>query len=69
MWTLAPETRDSTSPGRASVTQFKGTWHILKSAAFWKIASFSVVTQGVFYAMQSLWVGAWMRDVMGLAAS
>ncbi|WP_186026117.1 MFS transporter [Burkholderia gladioli] len=48
-------------------SQFKGTWHILKSPAFWKIASFSVLTQGVFYAMQSLWVGAWMRDVMGLA--
>jgi predicted MFS family arabinose efflux permease len=66
LWALAPHTRDG--HGHASLgTQFKGTWHILKSAAFWKIASFSVVTQGVFYAMQSLWVGAWMRDVMGLA--
>ncbi|MGN8136943.1 MFS transporter [Paraburkholderia sp. 22099] len=63
-WTLAPdahETRRQASLG----TQFKGTLHILGSAAFWKIASFSVVTQGVFYAMQSLWVGAWLRDVQG----
>jgi predicted MFS family arabinose efflux permease len=66
LWTLAPETRDSHRQASLG-TQFKGTWHILKSPAFWKIASFSVVTQGVFYAMQSLWVGAWMRDVMGLA--
>ena len=66
LWTFAPETREGHR--QASLrTQFKGTWHILKSPAFWKIASFSVVTQGVFYAMQSLWVGAWMRDVMGLA--
>ncbi|KXU88509.1 hypothetical protein CI15_11385 [Paraburkholderia monticola] len=63
-WTLAPDARET--HGRASlVAQFKGTWHILRSPVFWKIASFSVVTQGVFYAMQSLWVGAWLRDVQG----
>jgi predicted MFS family arabinose efflux permease len=66
LWVGAPETRQEQRHA-SLVSQFKGTWHILKSAAFWKIASFSVVTQGVFYAMQSLWVGAWMRDVMGLA--
>lgn len=65
LWLGAPETREEQRHA-SLVSQFKGTWHILKSAAFWKIASFSVVTQGVFYAMQSLWVGAWMRDVMGL---
>ncbi|KND60374.1 Major facilitator family transporter [Candidatus Burkholderia verschuerenii] len=48
------------------VTQFKGTWHILKSGAFWKIASFSVVTQGVFYAMQSLWIRPYLLDAMSL---
>jgi MFS family permease len=48
------------------VTQFKGTWHILKSGVFWKIASFSVVTQGVFYAMQSLWIRPYLLDVMDL---
>ncbi|MGF6534330.1 MULTISPECIES: MFS transporter [Paraburkholderia] len=66
LWTLAPEKREE-HHGTSLAGQFKGTWHILKSAAFWKIASFSVVTQGVFYSMQSLWVGAWMRDVMGFA--
>lgn len=48
------------------VTQFKGTWHIMKSAAFWKIASFPVVTQGVFFAMQSLWIRPYLTDVMDL---
>ena len=66
LWVGAPETREEQRHA-SLVSQFKGTWHILNSAAFWKIASFSVVTQGAFYAMQSLWVGAWMRDVMGLA--
>lgn len=50
------------------VSQFKGTWHILGSRAFWKISSFSIVTQGVFYAMQSLWVGPYLRDVSGFDA-
>jgi predicted MFS family arabinose efflux permease len=66
-WTLvrhAQETRHQASLG----AQFKGTLQILQSAAFWKIAPFSVVTQGVFYAMQSLWVGAWLRDVQGFGA-
>ncbi|MCC8403712.1 MFS transporter [Paraburkholderia sp. MMS20-SJTN17] len=63
-WTLAPDARE-TNRHASLVAQFKGTWHILRSAVFWKIASFSVVTQGVFYAMQSLWVGSWLRDVQG----
>jgi MFS family permease len=54
---------------RASVKeQFKGTLHILGSHAFWKLATFSSLTQAVFYAMQSLWVGAFLRDVAPLAA-
>ncbi|WP_144108725.1 MFS transporter [Paraburkholderia sp. BCC1886] len=65
-WTLVPEAGQTHR--QASIgEQFKGTLDILRSAAFWKIASFPVVTQGVFYAMQSLWVGAWLRDVQGFA--
>ncbi|MBY4832791.1 MFS transporter [Burkholderia dolosa] len=63
----APDAGDTHHQG-GLVSQFKGTWHILNSRAFWKIASFSVVTQGVFYAMQSLWVGPYLRDVAGFDA-
>ncbi len=45
---FAPEHRDGVHRKADMLTQFKGTWHILGSGAFWKIASFSVVTQGVF---------------------
>jgi MFS family permease len=62
---LAPDKRDGHHQADV-ITQFKGTWHILNSGAFWKIASFSVVTQGVFYAMQSLWIRPYLLDVMGL---
>ncbi|WP_179403225.1 MFS transporter [Burkholderia guangdongensis] len=67
IWAGAPDARQTRHQGTL-VSQFKGTWHILKSAAFWKIGSFSIVTQGVFYAMQSLWVGAYLRDVAGFDA-
>jgi MFS family permease len=62
IWSGAPEARGTES--KASVLeQFKGTLHILRSHAFWKTATFSALTQAVFYAMQSLWVGAFLRDV------
>ncbi|QTO44425.1 MFS transporter [Burkholderia latens] len=63
----APEAAQPRHQGGLA-SQFKGTWHILSSRAFWKISSFSVVTQGVFYAMQSLWVGPYLRDVAGFDA-
>ena len=44
--------------------QLKGTAHILRSVAFWKAATFSSLTQSVFYAMQSLWASAYLRDVL-----
>lgn len=63
IWIGGPRTRDSHH--QASVLeQFKGTAHILKSHAFWKTATFSALTQAVFYGMQSLWVGAFLRDVV-----
>jgi len=65
---FAPEHRDGMHRKADMLTQFKGTWHILGSSVFWKIASFSVVTQGVFYAMQSLWIRPYLLDVMGLSA-
>jgi MFS family permease len=67
IWTGAPAT--DTAQGHATfVEQFKGTLHILRSHAFWKVATFSALTQTVFYAMQSLWVGAFMRDVAPFGA-
>ncbi|MGG1943960.1 MFS transporter [Trinickia sp. NRRL B-1857] len=62
IWIGAP-TKHETRSSAGLLEQFKGTWHILTSRAFWKLAAFSGLTQSVFYAMQSLWVGAFMRDV------
>jgi MFS family permease len=67
IWVGAPSLPER--PAQASVVeQFKGTWHVLSSRAFWKLAAFSGLTQSVFYAMQSLWVGAFLRDVVPAGA-
>lgn len=66
---LCAPARGETDPHQRAdvITQFRGTWSILKSGVFWKLASFSVVTQGVFFAMQSLWIRPFLLDVMDLA--
>ena len=66
IWLFAPAPRD-THPQPSVLEQFKGTWHILSSRRFWKLAAFSGLNQGVFYAMQSLWVGAFLHDVLPAA--
>ncbi|WP_116141588.1 MFS transporter [Trinickia diaoshuihuensis] len=68
IWLGAPSKHEAGSNARV-LDQFKGTWHVLTSRAFWKLAAFSGLTQSVFYAMQSLWVGAFMRDVALAGAS
>ncbi|CAM2155887.1 Major facilitator superfamily (MFS) profile domain-containing protein [Pararobbsia alpina] len=68
IWIGGP--RSGPNASRATVAdQFRGTLHILRSRAFWKVATFSGLTQAVFYAMQSLWVGAFLRDVVPSTAA
>ena len=63
IWIGAPS--GGATASRATIAeQLKGTLHILRSRAFWKVATFSGLTQAVFYAMQSLWVGPFLRDLV-----
>ncbi len=68
LWFGAPTDRQR-SHQVTLLSQFKGTWQILNNRSFWKLASLSVVTQGVFYAIQSLWLGPYLHDVAMLPAS
>ncbi|MCG1046587.1 MFS transporter [Mycetohabitans sp. B6] len=62
IWVFGPHTREPQH--RAGVlAQLQGTWEVVRSRRFWKLATFSGLTQSVFYAMQSLWIGAFLRDV------
>jgi MFS family permease len=68
LWFGVPDAPRPSKQG-SLINQLKGTHHILRSAAFWRAAAFSGTTQGVFYGMQSLWVGAFLRDVSGFGAA
>jgi len=53
-------------PGRQGLAeQLRGTAHILRSTAFWRVAPLTLLNQGIFLAVQTLWVGAFLRDVSG----
>jgi predicted MFS family arabinose efflux permease len=64
-------TPESPAPagGVGLAAQLRGTRDVFTSAFFWRVAPFSALTQGVFYAAQSLWVGAYLRDVQGMEAA
>lgn len=59
---------DKARPGRETLTeQLRGTRQILGSERFWRVVPLTLLNQGVFLAVQTLWVGAFMRDVSGFA--
>lgn len=47
------------------VEQWRGTMRIMTDSHFWQLASLPVVTGGVFYAVQSLWVAPFLQEVNG----
>lgn len=65
LWFGAPEKPGSHAQGGLTEA-LQGVRQVLGSAMFWKVTSLSGMTQGVFYAMQSLWMAPFMRDVEGM---
>lgn len=68
LWFGAPEKPGSHAKGGLAEAMH-GVRQVLGSGIFWKVASLSSITQGVFYAMQSLWMAPFMRDVEGLSTA
>lgn len=48
--------------------QWQGTVSIARDPGFWRLSLFAVLTGGAFYAVQSLWVAPYLREVRGLPA-
>ncbi|MDB5841215.1 MAG: rane protein [Herminiimonas sp.] len=46
-------------------SQLRGVWQVWCSPVFWKLGAFSSITQAVFFALQTLWVAPFLRDVNG----
>jgi predicted MFS family arabinose efflux permease len=43
--------------------QLRGVAHVLRDRLFWRVAPLTMVSQGVFMAVQGLWAGPFLRDV------
>jgi len=57
---------DRTRVSKESLSdQLRGTRQILGSERFWRVVPLTLLNQGVFLAVQTLWVGAFLRDVPG----
>lgn len=67
LWFSAP---DKPRAGKESLReQLRGTRKILGSERFWRVVPLTLLNQGVFLAVQTLWVGAFLRDVPGFDAA
>ncbi len=65
IFVVVPERRAGGEP-RGLGDQFQGLGQILGSRIFWGIAPLVMTVQSGWMTIQSLWFGAWLRDVGGL---
>lgn len=49
--------------GESASSLLKGTGKIAITPRFWRFAPTAVVTQATYVALNSLWIGPWLRDV------
>lgn len=63
LWLGAPET--SRAGKQRLAEQLRGTWQVFRNARFLRVVPLALLNQGVFLAVQTLWVGAFLRDVAG----
>jgi predicted MFS family arabinose efflux permease len=58
---------DASEPSKESLGEvIRGVGNVFGNRPFWSIAPLSILHQGSYLAIQSLWAGPWLRDVAGL---
>ncbi len=67
LWFVVPE-RPRETGGANAAERLGGLRLVYGSLAFWRIAPITALSQGTFLAIQTLWAGPWLRDVVGLDA-
>ena len=66
VWVFVPR-REVEAANQVSVGRLlAGLWSVLSNAGFWRITALACTTLGPAIALQGLWIGPWMRDVLGL---
>ena len=66
LYFVAPD-RGEAGAGDSLFKLASGFGTVFSSAIFWRIGLMLAVMGGTFSAVQSLWIGTWLRDVGGLA--
>jgi len=62
---VVPE-KESSGPKDSINAQLRGIGEVFTSLKFWHIAPLVTMSQTGFLAIQGLWAGPWLRDVIGL---
>ncbi len=65
VYTLVPEKASASAP-EGLPDQWRGVKRVFTSLAFWRIAPLTTLSQATFLSIQGLWVGPWLKDVVGL---
>ncbi|MEL7608119.1 MAG: MFS transporter [Bacillota bacterium] len=52
--------------GLRFLDELKGTGKLVLTARFWRLAPVAVLGQATYLALNSLWIGPWFRDVLGV---
>ena len=63
--TVVPE-KDTAATADSLGAQLRGIRQVFTSLKFWHIAPLVTMSQTAFLAIQGLWAGPWLRDVIGL---
>jgi predicted MFS family arabinose efflux permease len=58
--------RESAASGETFGSLLRGTREVLTSSRFWQIAGVVTLSLGASLALQTLWIGPWLRDHLGL---
>lgn len=65
VYTVVPERPTNREPESLN-DQLQGVKTVFTSIEFWRIAPLTMLSQASFLAIQGLWAGPWLKDVVGL---
>ena len=70
IWFLVPRDEESVAHDHPSLgAVLAGYREVFADRYFWRFALVGIAVQGGFIAMQSLWAGPWLTQVLGLSAA
>lgn len=65
IWWLVPDP-PARSPRAETTAAPVGAWELIRDPAMWYVAPLAFVGHGGVMALQTLWAGPWMTDVLGI---